>query len=160
MRARQVIDGATVNRAPCVSYGVSIDPPRRAVSSRKEAAFGRGTSRYRRFEDPHDACTSSNRAVDMAVGNRHVDVKKALQEAEDAARLGPLSTVEWISAAAAVELIKPHFNNSAFSATRRICEHANARLVRARARRYMIGEATRDDSVVPHVFGGRKGIKL
>jgi hypothetical protein len=93
----------------------------------------------------------------MAIANRHIDVKKALQEAEDAAREGALNVIEWISAASSVELIKPHFNNSAHAAKMRICEHAYARLVRARARRYMIDEATRDNSVVPHVFWWAEG---
>jgi hypothetical protein len=94
----------------------------------------------------------------MAIGNRHVDVEKALREAQDATRVGVLvKEIEWISAAAAVELIKPHFKNSAYAAHMRICEHAYARLVRARARRYIIGEAARDDSVVPHIFWWAKG---
>jgi hypothetical protein len=93
----------------------------------------------------------------MAIANRHVDVKKALQEAEDAAREGVLDVIEWISAASAVELIKPHFNNSAYAAKTRICEHAYARLIRSRARRYMISESVRDNSVVPHVFWWAEG---
>lgn len=94
----------------------------------------------------------------MAVGNRHVDVKKAMQDAEDATRVGALAKeIDWISAVSAIEFIKPHFNNSADAAKMRICEHAHAKLVRARAGRYMIGEASRDNSVVPHVFWWAEG---
>jgi hypothetical protein len=64
----------------------------------------------------------------MAVGNRRVDVEKSLKEAQDATRVGALAPeIEWISAAAAVELIKPNFKNSAFAAQKRICEFANAK---------------------------------
>ncbi len=40
---------------------------------------------------------------------------------------------------------------------KRICEHAYAKLVRAKARRYMVGDSARDDCAVPHVFWWAKG---
>jgi predicted nucleotide-binding protein len=39
----------------------------------------------------------------------------------------------------------------------RICEHAYAKLVRAKARRYMVGDIPRDDCPVPHAFWWAKG---
>ncbi len=51
----------------------------------------------------------------MAVGGRCIDVEKSLKEAQDATRVGALAPeIDWIGAAAAVELIKHHFKNSAF----------------------------------------------
>jgi predicted nucleotide-binding protein len=39
----------------------------------------------------------------------------------------------------------------------RICEHAYGKLIRAKARRYLIGDAIRDDAAIPHVFWWAKG---
>jgi hypothetical protein len=58
----------------------------------------------------------------MAVGNRHVDVGKALKEAQDA--IASAASIEWISAASAVAQLKPFLKNSAHAAQLRICEHA------------------------------------
>jgi hypothetical protein len=91
----------------------------------------------------------------MAVGNRHVDVGKALKEAQDS--IASAESIEWISAAFAVAQLKPFFKNSAYAAQMRICEHAYAKLVRAKARRYFVGDSGRDDIPVPHVFWWAKG---
>lgn len=91
----------------------------------------------------------------MAVGNRHVDIAKAIKEAHDS--VASAEGLEWISAVSAVGRLKPHFKNSAYAAQMRICEHAYAKLVRARARRYIIGDTSRDDFPVPHVFWWAKG---
>jgi hypothetical protein len=91
----------------------------------------------------------------MAVGNRHIDVGKALKEAQDA--IASAESIEWISAASAVAQLKPFLKNSAYAAQMRICEHAYAKLVRAKARRYLVGDSSRDDSPVPHVFWWAKG---
>jgi hypothetical protein len=50
----------------------------------------------------------------MAVGNRHIDVGKALKEAQDA--IASAESTEWISAASAVAQLKPFLKNSAFYA--------------------------------------------
>ncbi|NPU10924.1 nucleotide-binding protein [Bradyrhizobium sp. 83002] len=60
--------------------------------------------------------------------------------------------IQWISAAAAINLLKPIYRSSARMAQCAICEHANGELVRARARRYMIGNGARDDFPIPNVF--------
>jgi predicted nucleotide-binding protein len=91
----------------------------------------------------------------MAVGNRHVDVGKALKEAQDL--IASAESIEWISAASAVAQLKPFLKNSAYAAQMRICEHAYAKLVRAKARRYLVGDSGRDDIPVPHVFWWAKG---
>ncbi len=91
----------------------------------------------------------------MAVGNRHVDIAKALKEAQDS--IGSAGSLEWISAASAVARLKPHLKNSAYAAQMRICEHAYAKLIRAKARRYMVGDTIRDDGAVPHAFWWAKG---
>jgi hypothetical protein len=75
----------------------------------------------------------------MAVGNRHVDVQKALKEAQDA--MASAEGIEWISAASAIAQLKPFLKNSAYAAQMRICEHAYAKLVRAKARRYLVGDS-------------------
>jgi hypothetical protein len=91
----------------------------------------------------------------MAVGNRHVDVQKALKEAQDA--IASAENIEWMSPASAVAQLKPFLKNSAYAAQMRICEHAYAKLVRAKARRYLVGDSGRDDIPVPHVFWWAKG---
>ncbi|ABQ35415.1 TIR domain-containing protein [Bradyrhizobium sp. BTAi1] len=91
----------------------------------------------------------------MAVGNRHVDLAKALREAKEAAESA--GSLEWISAASAVAHLKPHLENSAHAAKMRICEFAYDKLIRAKARRYVVGDAIRDDVALPHVFWWAKG---
>ena len=91
----------------------------------------------------------------MAVGNRHVDIAKALKEAQDS--IGSAGSREWISAASAAARLKPYLKNSAYAAQMRICEHAYAKLIRAKARRYMVGDSIRDDCAVPHAFWWAKG---
>ena len=81
----------------------------------------------------------------MAVGNRHVDIAKALKEAQDS--IGSAGSREWISAASAAARLKPYLKNSAYAAQMRICEHAYAKLIRAKARRYMVGDCTRDTTI-------------
>ncbi|CCD86687.1 conserved hypothetical protein [Bradyrhizobium sp. ORS 285] len=60
---------------------------------------------------------------------------RALKEAQDSIRSA--GNVEWISAASAVARLKPYLDNSAYAAQMRICEHAYAKLIRAKARRYI-----------------------
>src|SRR5689334_20483542 len=91
----------------------------------------------------------------MAVGNRHVDIARALKEAQDS--LESTGSREWISAASAVARLKPYLKNSAYAAQMQICQHAYAKLIRAKARRYMIGDTIRDDGAVPHAFWWAKG---
>jgi predicted nucleotide-binding protein len=91
----------------------------------------------------------------MAVGNRHVDIGKAIKEAQEA--IASAKNIEWISAASAIAQLKPFLKNSAYAAQMRICEHAYAKLVRAKARRYFVGDSGRDDVPVPHVFWWAKG---
>ncbi|MBB4395077.1 TIR domain-containing protein [Bradyrhizobium sp. ERR14] len=91
----------------------------------------------------------------MAVANRHVDLVSAFKEAR--ALVEAAGNLEWVSAASAIARLKPHFKNSARAAQMQICEHAYAKLVRAKARRYMVGEKSHDDSVVPHILWWAKG---
>jgi predicted nucleotide-binding protein len=91
----------------------------------------------------------------MAVANRHVDLVSAFKEARDLVE--SVGNLEWISAVSAIACLKPHFKNSARAAQMRICEHANAKLVRAKARRYMVGDKSHDDCAVPHILWWAKG---
>jgi len=91
----------------------------------------------------------------MAVGNRHVDIAKAFKEAQ--ASMKSAGSLDWISAASAVAQLKPCLKNSAYAAQMRICEHAYAKLVRGKARRYMVGDTAHDDTAIPYVFWWAKG---
>jgi hypothetical protein len=91
----------------------------------------------------------------MAVANQHVDLVTAFKEARDLVESA--GNLEWISAVSAIACLKPHFKNSARAAQMRICKHADAKLVRAKARRYMVGDKSHDDCVVPHILWWAKG---
>nr|WP_197535372.1 nucleotide-binding protein [Bradyrhizobium sp. ORS 278] len=67
------------------------------------------------------------------------------------------ASLEWIGAASAVSRLKPHLKNSGHAAQMRICEHAYGKLIRSKARRYIIGDEIRDDTAIPHVFWWAKG---
>jgi hypothetical protein len=65
------------------------------------------------------------------------------------------SPEQWVTAAAAIALLKPIM--ASYAAQTTICTRAYNGLIRARAQRYMQGNRGRDDSEVPSEFWWAKG---
>lgn len=66
-----------------------------------------------------------------------------------------MESVNWISAADAVALLKPAMTGR--SAQMAICARAHAGLVRAKARRFMMGDKSRDNCEIPKEFWWAEG---
>ena len=60
-----------------------------------------------------------------------------------------MESEEWITAAEAVRLLTPAFNNSASAAQNAICKRANNKLIRARAEKFIRGDNSFDNLEVP-----------
>jgi uncharacterized protein (TIGR02391 family) len=64
---------------------------------------------------------------------------------------------EWITAAEAVQLLKPGFDGSAQAAKIAICKRAHAGLIRARATRYIVDRETHNNCDIPERFWWAEG---